>query len=338
MSNQSHVPVHELVYEKQRWAVISHILASLCAKNNINFVDRGHLVYRCPTSDRVLYSHLFDNFSLQTFDLISRRYQSLGQKVYFLVDSWIDSALYDRPYAKVFSRPQLFSLTALSDSPVEPSDEFRLFNCFIHRTEAVRQSWFYFLYLRGLLDKGYVSYLLFQLNTNATGLELFDQIHRDHLDQVPHFQTAHAHLRQHVPYCNFTNRDNLLSLINSTKYSLVLDTYAPDDDVGSFYISEKVTRALQSPTINLLFLQKGTICRLHESGLAVDRALLDIDDLTWIERQQKLLRILEDDGLTPTKTKVKDDANHNRHVLNDWVRQCLHRDFYTDIFDIISTD
>ena len=128
MPNQPHVFVPELVYEKQRWNTVSSLLKSFCKKNNLTFLHRGNIVSRSETSDKILYTFLFDNFSYELFDSVSQKYEALGKKVYFLVDSWIDEKKFIRSNSKVFSRPQLFGLTALPGKAPAPMDQKKLFN------------------------------------------------------------------------------------------------------------------------------------------------------------------------------------------------------------------
>ena len=337
MSNQTSIRVRELALESERWKTLSGTLKELCQQNHITFLDRPlHITDR--SHDKILVAKLFDLFTHDYFMLLSDSAASLGKKIYFLVDSWIDQSLFQHPSARVFSDPRLFALTALTDPAPEPLNEFKLYNAFIHRAEPVRQSWFYFLWLRGLLDRGYVSYHLYQFDTKLTGQDLFDHIHHRTLDQMESFNQAYCALRPLVPYHNFADSDDLGSVISQTKYSLVLDTYAPVDDVGSFYISEKVTRALQYPTCNLLFVQRDTLYRLHRAGLIIPPQMLEIDTLPWIQRQQRLLDILEHDQIDTSAQDRFQQCVHNRSIMATWLQQVMAPEFCTSIIDEIVSD
>lgn len=337
-TNQTHVDVVELALEKQRWKNVENILRSFCAQNKITFTHR-----RCEniseyTRDKILVTWLFDLIDYDYFNNAADQCEKLGKKLYVVTDSWLDPEKFQHPAAKFFSLPKLFGLTALTGLVPELKQQSKLYNAFNHRVDATRQSWFYFLYLRNLLERGYVSYRLFQINTKVTGRELFDQIHNDHLSAVDHFNQAYHALKTQIPYSNFEDRSDLSDIILETKYSLVSDTFAVQDNTGAYYISEKVTRALQYPNVNLLFLQKDTLHKLHQDDLYIHPDLLEIDSCNWIERQQKILQILEHDTISSTPQELYDQAAHNRTVLNSWLSQCLESSFYEEVFETILSD
>lgn len=338
MSNQPHLLVNkEITYQRQRWDTVSKLLKNRCQDTNISFCHKNFKSSNLPQSDKVLFTWLFDGFDHKIFSQVCDYYKKLNKQVYFLVDSWVDENQFKSSNAKIFSRPTMFGLTALHQE-IQSRPATKLYNCFIHRAESVRQSWFYFLFLRGLLTQGHVSYKLYHINNTLVGKELFEHIHNTHLSNIEHFNYAYEQLKQCVPFSNFVDRTDLSDLILDTKYSLVLDTHGPDDDQNFYFISEKVTRALQFPTQNLLFVPKGTIQKLHQSGIYIDPVLLELDHLPWIERQIKLLEILENDSYSTSVKDLNDQSRHNRDRLNMWLTQCTNLDFYDDIFDIISTD
>ena len=129
-----------------------------------------------------------------------------------------------------------------------------------------------------------------------------------------------------------------INLSKSEKTLTLKATYAPDDDAGSYYISEKITRALQYPNISLPFVQKNTLQKLSNDGLYINPTMLEIDHDDWIIRQQKILSILETDSITVSSTDLYDQANHNRTVLSSWLTSCTTKNFYTEIFDTINAD
>ena len=338
--NQKHVSSPEVDLEQQRWKIVSSILRHRCNQNQISFyhrVNRFNFIEN-HSKNKILLSFLFDCIDINFVRLAAEHCSKLGKKLYVITDSWIDPKVFYCPGVKLFSLPKLFGLTALPGKLTQSKTPTKLFNAFFHRADATRQSWFYFLYLRNLLDKGYVSYRLYQINTNITGQQLYDQIHNAYLSKVEHFNNAYFALRNSVPYSNFGDADNLGELILNTKYSLVSDTYAVQDDLGTFYISEKVTRALQYPTVNLFFLQKNTLSKLVGAGLHVDPQLLKIDSLNWIDRQQQILTMLENNVIHQTLDVCLDQANHNRDILNNWLSQCLDSSFYDEVFDFIALD
>jgi hypothetical protein len=187
----------------------------------------------------------------------------------------------------------------------------------MQRIDLVRQSWFYFLYNRGLLDQGYVSFRLWQ--TPGSGLphgrDLFDQIHQRGLSGLSHFETAYQALRDQVPYANFEENSILDDKILDSRYSLVLDTAGALDDQGFCFVSEKAYRALMTPTQDLLFLQKDSIAQLQKLGLESSSQSLCFDHLSWQQRQLAMLDILQQDPLSYNYTVLLEKSRHNQNVL-----------------------
>lgn len=227
---------------------------------------------------------------------------------------------------------------------IENKNPSRLFNCFMHRTEAVRQSWFYFLHNRGLLDQGYVSYLLYQFDSLVKGtdinllskLELFTQIHTNFgLTDLPHFDKAYHELKDQVPYQNFVENGILQDKILNSKYSLVLDCFSVLDDWNCWFFTEKVARALMLPTIDLLFVQKGMLERLDRLGLVTYSSNLGIDHLPWTERQIKLLDVLESDPAERNFQELNKSSAHNYNQFVNWFNSI--DEFYIMVNDTLSS-
>jgi hypothetical protein len=208
----------------------------------------------------------------------------------------------------------------------------------MQRCESVRQSWFYFLWLENLLDSGYVSYLLYQLSnySNLTGEDLFEFIHyTDGLDSDHNFQQAYNALRSRVPYRNFSENFNLTTYISDSKYSLILETYAVEDDRMQWCFTEKLLRSLQFGAINLIFAQKHTVKILKELGLEVDPVNEQFDSLDWTSRQRKILEILASDELV-IDSKIKyNQSMHNRLLLAQWKKNYQRFDFFDNLKESI---
>jgi hypothetical protein len=212
----------------------------------------------------------------------------------------------------------------------------KLYNCFIQRVCPTRQSWFYFLHHYDLLDKGYVSVLMKQLSSysNLTGQELFDFIHHKYqLNQLPHFEKSYQELRSKVPYRNFTETNNLLPLILDSKFSLVLETYALEDDTNHWCFTEKSLRSLQFPTISLLFLQKYGISKLRELGFEFDSIIDSIDALPWQQRQQQLLQFLINNSVDFDSKTLYNQSQHNRQLLKSWKTTYNNVNFFDNFFE-----
>ena len=233
---------------------------------------------------------------------------------------------------------ELISLFAAYSSRITPqSAPSKLYNCFIQRVESVRQSWFYFLHLNELLDKGYVSFLLRQMTEYSAlnGVELFDYIHNTYnLGVLPHFQEAYQKLRSQVPYKNFIESFDLTPLIEDSKYSLVLETYATETDVGYWCFSEKAIRALLTPTIPLIFGQKHMISHFQRAGFIINHHQ-DLDGLSWQERQQALLTILKEDSINCSANEISDIVAHNRHTVSTFKSRLLQSNYFDKVFDCI---
>jgi hypothetical protein len=242
----------------------------------------------------------------------------------------------DLEFVNFFSCPELLGVTASYDVPANNIHPTKLYNCFIQRVDSVRQSWFYFLYHHNLLDQGYVSLLLKQLTiySSLTGKELFDYIHQQHaLYQLPHFEQAYQSLKNQVPYRNFVEEYNLLPLIQDSKYSLVLETFAVDDDRNQWCFTEKLLRALQSTNFVLPFCQKGGIAVLKSLGFQFNLDLYHLDQLSWHERQQQLLNFLINDPIDYDADMLYNTSLHNQQLLKSWKVRYQQPDFFDSIFN-----
>jgi len=165
------------------------------------------------------------------------------------------------------------------------------FNCFINRNDPIRQSWFYLLYDRNFLDRGYVSFSgNSRMHNSLDSFELFDQIHRETLSS---FDPIFHNVRKLVPYKNFQETGNLCDTILSTKFSIIIETYFERTDALTF--SEKIFRALQVPRPWLLFHATNSVSVLRELGFYVYDDIIDHSydkfDTTHnsVERQESIL-------------------------------------------------
>lgn len=163
------------------------------------------------------------------------------------------------------------------------------FNCFINRNDPIRQSWFYLLYHRGLLDHAYASFSGHSRMSDI-GLELFDQIHHSTLSS---FDSIYQDIRQIIPYKNFTETGDLCDTIMSTKFSVIIETYFERSDAITF--SEKTFRALQTPRPWLLFHATGAVKQLRDMGFYVYDDIIDhsydtVDTIVdSVSRQESIL-------------------------------------------------
>jgi len=308
-----------------------------CIKNNIGFFGTYQRIGESAFTKLVkltIFELVMSSDDLTQLDV---KLGNSGKHLYYLTDNIVDTTQTKKLKNITFiSINELFGMIDCqkisNNTQTSPS---RLFNCFIQRVESVRQSWFYFLKHYDLLDKGYVSFLLFQYEfySDKSGIELFDWIHTHHeLNKLPHFEQAYHELRPHVPYKNFIETTNLDSHAADSKYSLVLETYAVEDGHIGYCYTEKLHRALQSPTINLLFSQQHSLSKLTELGFKIDDFMLQIDKLPWIERQQKLLDILVKDLVAYDADLLYNNALHNRELIFDYKQEFLKGQFLDKIF------
>ena len=313
---------------------------NFCRSNNTNFF----LSFDVVSNDQTTWlenSHREKNVYMCLFDLIPDHayWQKIngictqsGKIVFVITDNILK---FDNlEFVKFFSCPELLGIL-LHDVPAKTQLPNKLYNCFIQRVDSVRQSWFYFLYHHDLLDKGYVSLLLKQLAdySTATGKDLFDYIHQKHaLYQLPHFEQAYQNLKDQVPYCNFDDDRNLVPLIQDSKYSLILETYAIVDDQNQWCFTEKLLRALQSTSIVLPFCQKGGIAELKSLGFEFYLDLDHLDQLNWQQRQQELLAFLTNDPVAYDADTLYNISLHNNGLLKSYQGKYQKPDFFDNVF------
>jgi hypothetical protein len=312
--------VDQYVWREER-KKLNRRIENFCIGNDITFAENC-LAQRIQHSkhSKIVYMWLFDIIGSFTYwQSISQQCQQLGKQVLVVTDNIVEFE--ELPGIEFFSYPELLGVTASYNDIPAARTPSKLYNCFMQRVCSVRQSWFYLLYHYDLLDRGYVSLLLKQLvsYSELTGQELFDFIHEKYqLNQLSHFEQAYQALREKVPYRNFPETNNLLPFILDSKYSLVIETYALEDDTQIWCFTEKSLRTLQFPTIPLLFLQKQGLSKLRNLGLEFDTNLAKIDLLPWQDRQQQLLKILVDDQFDFNSNELYNQSQHNRWLLQSW--------------------
>jgi len=306
----------------------------------LNFNDlmyNQYLINNC--NDRIISALLSDLIPPQIFwKELDIKCQLQGKKIWFVTDNLIEQPQHSFKNIYLLSFPKLMG-TISQNNIFKVTPKFkRLYNCFIHRCESVRQSWFYFLWLEGLLEKGYVSYLLFQLESYSKlkGVDLFDFIHYNNgLDNLEKFRKAHRELRSKVPYTNFQESFDLTHYINDSKYSVVLETYANNDDRSQWCFTEKILRSLQFPTISLIFSQKHSMKILEDLGFAIDDINKNWDGCDWIDRQRQILEVLKTDSVEYNPVLKKEQAYHNQDLLSSWKKEYHLDDFFDPLIESI---
>ena len=318
---------------------LEELLSKWCHQHKIEFFGTYQPV-KITKFDKIVKVTFFELIeSLESLLELDKNLKKNSKKLYYLTDNLVDAdQLSQLTNITVIPINELFGMLSLADVAM-PSTPEKLYNCFIQRVDSVRQSWFYFLKHHNLLDKGYVSFLLFQYSfySDKTGLDLFDFVHEHYkLNNIAHFQQAYEELRSKVPYQNFIENSDLHVYTKKSKYSLILETYAVEDDHVGYCYTEKIHRGLQTPTINLIFAQKNALTRLSALGFKIDDRVLEIDQCPWATRQQKLLDILVNDSIDFDPVILYNNALHNRDLISNYKQQMLTGEFLDRILTEIS--
>ena len=336
--SREHVYVTQLDVESKRYEVLLEKLKNRYKTENIKIQDHIDLEYVLKSAEDKIIGFATRDLcaDYETLRKLSDRYSRAGKKILIITDSFMQSTRVDFPNLSIVSVPELLSFSSSFDDAMPDSSEKKLYNCFIHRVDPNRQSWFYFLYHYNLLNKGYVSFLLYQIY-KIGDKELFDKNHKEYLAELDHFNRAYDHLRSKVPYKNFSDNGDLINLVAECKYSLDLDTYATNDDHFAKYISEKIVRSLESPTLSLMYVQQGTLEHLKKHNFEFPDELMDIDRKNWIGRQQDILKILRDDCIETNKKQVVEKAAHNRDIFEQWYNRVTEKDFFDKFVDEVKS-
>lgn len=311
------------------------IVKNFCISHNWYFCQRLPVDLDQIQTDKVFFFWIGDMPALEDWIEFDKKLTLRSKRAIAIVDSFFDSTQFASLH--LISCPELLGLYSVYKPSANTCNYVptKLFHCFMQRVESVRQSWFYFLHLYNLIDKGYVSFLLYQLNSYspATGQQLFEQIHYQHeLHKLPHFDRAYHDLKSKVPFRNFIELCDLDHLIMDSKYSLVLEGEGPDDDQRFCTFTEKILRALQYPCYHVFFVQRNGISKLQQLGLEINLDLTAIDRLSWQQRQQELLNFLVHDPLSIDSQCQIDIANHNQNLLSSWYNKVMSPNYFDQFF------
>ena len=343
---REHVDSLEISQEHVRWQKIENRLADMCYKANIFYTfmhketNLNVIPENCP-HDKILLIAIWDLIPRKSeLEILNQKCIEHDKKMLVVCDSFFNDSV-NMSNLTVCSDPKLLSLSSSFDQALPKTKKpNKLFSCFMHRVEPTRQSWFYFLYLHGLLDKGYVSFLLYQLRTiqpklKQDKLNLFDANHRSGLDSLEKFNRAYLHLRNKVPFRNFEDNKNLSHFVADSKYNLVLETYAIDNDHFAVYISEKTIRSLENPCLDLIFGQHKTYDYLSKYGIEFYQPLADIDDPSWLIQQQNILRVLTGDTIDVSIDYIYEQCIHNRELFKSWYYEISSSDYFKKYIELL---
>lgn len=348
--NQPEIDSWDQLSWRQERNIIYTGIKNWCKNNKVGYHSGNEVII--PVENIFDLYHEQDIIYVQMFDLVENNlelWNSLSEKcvkenrrIFIITDNYIDQQCVSHLKNIYFFGLYKFlgMMANYGDRYLEVVPKKKLFNCFIQRTDSTRQSWFYFLHSKNLIDQGHVSLLLKQLKdySGLTGRDLFEYIHYKYqLNALEHFDRAFNELKSQVPYRNFKEENDLLPLILETKYSLILETFfsAPP---GAWCWTEKSLRDLQLPVIPLIFAQEGSATQLKKIGFEIPDYLLEIDNLNWIERQQIFLNILSNDSIDEPDQVLIERAKHNRSLLETWKKTYQHPNYLDQVYDIIKSN
>lgn len=324
-----------LAFEQQR-KLLSRVFL-FCQNNKIEFSNKLSVdVVESSSCDKIVMMRMFDPLpGKEHWQKLNTTCKQLGKTCYVLTESLIEFD--DFELVKIFSCPKLFGITALSDNiDFDLPTPTKLYNCFMNRVESTRQSWFYLLHTNNLIDQGYVSLLLKQLPSysSLTGRDLFEYNHFTYeLNRLPNFELAYQYWQDRVPFRNFEETGDLMPLMIDSKYSLVLESSATDDDLSFWYFTEKLSRTIQIPCVPLLFVQKHGIQKLKNLGFEIGNHMDHLDQEPWQQRQQLLLDILVGDTVDFDATQLYNQSIHNRKLLQSWQSEYQKSNFFDDFYN-----
>ena len=195
------------------------------------------------------------------------------------------------------------------------------YNCLINRMDPIRQSWFYQLIRRNLLDQGLVS---FNMDVSRHGvddsMQMFNDQYQQHL-QI--FHNEHKLASTIVPYKNFVDTGDMANIVIDSKFSVVLETYFDNNEIVTY--SEKIFRCLQLPRPWLLFGPQHSVKHLADMGFdtladLVDHSCYDSIE-SAIERQTVILDLIEQLShwdIHQYQKRLTKAAQHNQAVMQDF--------------------
>lgn len=337
MSNQKEIDAWDQHIWRQKRHDIYTYINQWCHAHSIGFTDVFDRI-ASSRQDKIVFMLLWDRIPQE--HMWNRLTSICPDKMIFVItDNIIDLPSFDN--IKFISLPKLLSIiSSYDDHPLVDREPKKLFSCFMQRTDMVRQTWLYFLHSNNLIDKGSVSFLLKQTSdySDLTGAELFSYVHKKYrLGDLPHFEQAYQQLVSQVPMRTFQENGDLINQIESARYSLVLETYAVEDDTNIWCWTEKSLRDIQFAVTPLLFVQKQGIQKLRTLGLALPDFLSEIDLQPWQKRQQILLDILIRDSEQEPWQERHDRALHNRDMMNHWRDETSHKNFWEPVFELVKS-
>ena len=198
------------------------------------------------------------------------------------------------------------------------------FCCFINRMDPSRQGWFYQLIRRKLLPDGFVSF-----NMETKRLIEFKDLAPEQVFEKQYqkymtiFESEHTIAKSIVPYRNFDKDADLDDVIMQSKFNIVLETYASNNNQIVF--TEKIIRSLRLPRPWLLYGAQNAVALLREWGFDVLDDFVDHDRYDCldfdIDRQTVILDMAQEMQNFDTEKhwdRLKTASDHNLELLKYW--------------------
>lgn len=215
------------------------------------------------------------------------------------------------------------------------------FACPMNRLDPIRQSWFYLIIQKNMLDRGFVS---FNLDTsrsehgvkNLESTKAFEILYQQYM---LNFSLEHNIAKNIVPYRNFSAEENIDQVLMKSRFNLIIETYCTDNDQIMF--TEKTIRSLRLPRPWLMYGVAGGVAQLRKWGFDTLDDLIDHSQYDTIkhpiERQSKILelaqQLLEFDTVA-NWSRLKSAAENNNAVLNRW-KQAYSQTMFDDFYRIL---
>lgn len=297
---------------QKKWSSAQTLLHAETRKFNLQLKTQG--------SNNFLLSNIIDAVNLDNIVNLQKQYN----KIFLLSEQTIDGLPQNVVLRKL---PNEFYGCYYTDWSMPEVPIEKDFNCFLNRLDPIRQSWFYLLFDRGMLDRGHISFNLHLTPglqpSNVSGIEMFETHHRGFLSSFDHIKDQISKI---VPYKNFVDDNDLFSISMKSKIGVIVETYFERTDVKT--LSEKTFRALQLPRPWLLFAATGCVDKLRSMGFDVYDDIVDHNydrfdtSVSSVERQEAILsqlsQLINLEFTPELLARLSQGAEHNKSLLKNW--------------------
>jgi len=311
--------MNELIWDRQ-WTRAQIYIHDAVTRFNTQLAQRN--------SNTIIVASLIDAVNLENINALSLQHDYVHViSEHNVTNSWNNVVVHQLP-------DSFYGAYHIAAAPATQDIE-RDFNCFVNRNDPIRQSWFYFLYKKKWLDKGFVSFnmrssralrSLDQLDDHESltaGLEDFETNHKNYLRS---FDEIYDQVKKIVPYKNFTENLDLCDLISRSKFSLIIETYFDRPDCG--ILTEKTWRAVQMPRPWILFAATGCVQKLRDLGFDVFDEFVDHSydkfetSQCAVERQDAILiemeKLISLKVTDPMIARWQQITVNNQQIMRDW--------------------